>query len=156
MSTVSPGNNPTSVAQRLLELARRIGVRFVFSNLGSDHPAFIEAFARFHEQGKSETMPKVVVCPHEMTALSAAHGYAMVTGGYLFGVPSSVYWVAGAYGTPHLTIIYNQTVADEPHIPFGGRGASGNGTRIGGPANWDEFTQWQWVTIKDAPPQYPF
>lgn len=52
--------------------------------------------------------------------------------------------------------INDQTVADEPHIPFGGRGASGNGTRIGGPANWDEFTQWQWVTIKDAPPQYPF
>ena len=45
---------------------------------------------------------------------------------------------------------------DEPHIPFGGRGASGNGGRIGGPANWEEFTQWQWVTIKDSPPRYPF
>ncbi|WP_151445501.1 benzaldehyde dehydrogenase [Lacisediminimonas profundi] len=52
--------------------------------------------------------------------------------------------------------INDQTVHDEPHIPFGGRGASGNGTRVGGPANWDEFTQWQWVTIKDTPPQYPF
>lgn len=52
--------------------------------------------------------------------------------------------------------INDQTVADEPHIPFGGQGASGNGTRIGGPANHDEFTQWQWVTIKDTPPQYPF
>ena len=28
---------------------------------------------------RGETMPRVVVCPHEMTALSAAHGYAMVT-----------------------------------------------------------------------------
>ena len=52
--------------------------------------------------------------------------------------------------------INDQTVNDEPHIPFGGRGASGNGTSIGGPSNWDEFTQWQWVTIKDAPPSYPF
>ena len=52
--------------------------------------------------------------------------------------------------------INDQTVHDEPHIPFGGRGASGNGTRIGGPSNWDEFTQWQWVTIKDVPPSYPF
>ena len=34
--------------------------------------------------------------------------------------------------------------------------ASGNGSRIGGPANWEEFTQWQWVTIKDNPPPYPF
>jgi acyl-CoA reductase-like NAD-dependent aldehyde dehydrogenase len=47
-------------------------------------------------------------------------------------------------------------VADEPHIPFGGTGASGNGTRIGGPANWEEFTNWQWVTIKDKPNPYPF
>ena len=52
--------------------------------------------------------------------------------------------------------INDQTVADEPHIPFGGRGASGNGGRHGGPANWEEFTQWQWVTIKDSAPRYPF
>ncbi len=52
--------------------------------------------------------------------------------------------------------INDQTVADEPHIPFGGRGSSGNGGRHGGPANWEEFTQWQWVTIKDSPPRYPF
>ena len=52
--------------------------------------------------------------------------------------------------------INDHTVHDEPHVPFGGRGASGNGGRVGGPANWDEFTQWQWVTVKDTPPQYPF
>jgi benzaldehyde dehydrogenase (NAD) len=52
--------------------------------------------------------------------------------------------------------INDQTVADEPHVPFGGRGASGNGTRIGGPANWEEFTQWQWLTIKDKATAYPF
>lgn len=52
--------------------------------------------------------------------------------------------------------INDQTVADEPHIPFGGNGASGNGTRIGGPANFEEFTQWQWVTIKEKPNPYPF
>lgn len=52
--------------------------------------------------------------------------------------------------------INDQTVADEPHVPFGGTGASGNGTRIGGPANWEEFTHWQWVTIKDKPNPYPF
>ncbi len=52
--------------------------------------------------------------------------------------------------------INDQTVGDEPHVPFGGRGASGNGTRIGGPANWEEFTQWQWVTIQDKATPYPF
>jgi benzaldehyde dehydrogenase (NAD) len=51
--------------------------------------------------------------------------------------------------------INDQTVADELVNPFGGRGASGNGTSIGGPANWEEFTQWQWVTIKDQAAAYP-
>lgn len=52
--------------------------------------------------------------------------------------------------------INDQTVGDEVINPFGGRGQSGNGTSIGGPANWDEFSQWQWVTIRDAAPAYPF
>ncbi len=52
--------------------------------------------------------------------------------------------------------INDQTVNDECCNPFGGRGASGNGGSIGGPADWDEFTQWQWLTIKSAPTAYPF
>jgi benzaldehyde dehydrogenase (NAD) len=52
--------------------------------------------------------------------------------------------------------INDQTVLGDPHVPYGGRGASGNGSRIGGPANWDEFTQWQWITVRDTPPPYPF
>ena len=69
-------DQPTTVAQSLLECAARLGVEFVFTNLGSDHPAFIEAFARLRERGAKQ--PKVIVCPHEMTALSAAHGFAMI------------------------------------------------------------------------------
>jgi len=52
--------------------------------------------------------------------------------------------------------INDQTVGDEPWVPFGGSGASGNGGRHGGPANWEEFTQWQWVTIQDRATPYPF
>jgi len=52
--------------------------------------------------------------------------------------------------------INDQTVADDVINPFGGRGISGNGTAIGGPANWDEFSQWQWVTIQETAPAYPF
>ncbi|EPS03952.1 benzaldehyde dehydrogenase II [Klebsiella pneumoniae subsp. pneumoniae MP14] len=44
---------------------------------------------------------------------------------------------------------------DETLNPFGGFGASGNGARIGGPANIDEFTQWQWMTIQSQAPLYP-
>jgi len=52
--------------------------------------------------------------------------------------------------------INDQTVADEVVNPFGGTGASGNGTSVGGPADWEQYTHWQWVTIKDAVPQYPY
>ncbi len=52
--------------------------------------------------------------------------------------------------------VNDQTVADEPWVPFGGRGASGNAGRHGGVANWEEFTQWQWVTIQDRATPYPF
>lgn len=51
--------------------------------------------------------------------------------------------------------INDQTVNDEVLNPFGGVGASGNGTSIGGPSNIDEFTQWQWLTVKGEAPAYP-
>ncbi|MGS0895415.1 benzaldehyde dehydrogenase [Burkholderia stagnalis] len=51
--------------------------------------------------------------------------------------------------------INDQTVNDEVVNPFGGVGASGNGASIGGAANWEEFTQWQWMTIKGEAPAYP-
>ncbi|HET9219138.1 MAG TPA: thiamine pyrophosphate-requiring protein [Terriglobia bacterium] len=66
-----------SAAHTLLAFAARAGIDYLFTNLGSDHPAFIEAFAEMRQRG--EPMPKVVVCPHEMTALSAAHGHAMIS-----------------------------------------------------------------------------
>ena len=52
--------------------------------------------------------------------------------------------------------VNDQTVNDEATIPFGGMGISGNGSRFGGAANWDEFTQWQWVTIRDEPRSFPY
>ena len=52
--------------------------------------------------------------------------------------------------------VNDQTINDEAVIPFGGMGASGNGGRFGGQANWEEFTQWQWVTVRDEPKSFPF
>jgi len=54
-----------------------------------------------------------------------------------------------------LAHVNDQTVNDDGTMPMGGRGASGNGSRHGGPANWDEFTQWQWTTVRNAAPAYP-
>ncbi len=36
---------------------------------------------------------------------------------------------------------------DAPNAPFGGMGASGNGSRVGGSANLEQFTQWRWLTV---------
>ena len=52
--------------------------------------------------------------------------------------------------------INDQTVADEPVIPFGGTGNSGNGSRMGGLANLDAYTETQWVTAQSELPAYPF
>jgi benzaldehyde dehydrogenase (NAD) len=54
-----------------------------------------------------------------------------------------------------LVHVNDQTVNDDGTMPMGGRGASGNGSRHGGPANWDEFTQWQWTTVRTTAPRYP-
>jgi benzaldehyde dehydrogenase (NAD) len=52
--------------------------------------------------------------------------------------------------------VNDQTVNDDATNPFGGPGSAGNGNVHGGPADWEAFTTWQWLTVKDAPPPYPF
>ncbi len=72
------GSYTTSTA--LLEALAEAGVRYIFANLGSDHPGLIEAFAQAKAEGREDELPRLIVCPHEFVALSAAHAYAMVTG----------------------------------------------------------------------------
>ncbi len=52
--------------------------------------------------------------------------------------------------------VNDQTINDEATIPFGGMGMSGNGGRFGPEANLEAFTQFQWVTVRDTPPSYPY
>lgn len=52
--------------------------------------------------------------------------------------------------------INDQTVNNEYQVPFGGMGISGYGGRYGGPANFDEFTERQWVSLTNNPFVYPF
>ncbi len=53
--------------------------------------------------------------------------------------------------------INDQTVGDEPVIPFGGVGLSGAGSRTGGTrANLDAYTETQWVTAQSRLPESPF
>jgi benzaldehyde dehydrogenase (NAD) len=52
--------------------------------------------------------------------------------------------------------INDQTVNDEPNSPFGGILDSGTGTRFGGSANLDAFTETRWITIRGDIAPYPF
>jgi acyl-CoA reductase-like NAD-dependent aldehyde dehydrogenase len=51
--------------------------------------------------------------------------------------------------------VNDQTVADEPQMPFGGVKDSGFG-RFGGQAVVDEFTELRWVTVRSAGHPFPF
>jgi acetolactate synthase-1/2/3 large subunit len=75
---VVAGSYTTSTA--FLEALAEAGVRYIFANLGSDHPGLIEALAQVNAEGRAAEFPRIIVCPHETVALSAAHAYAMVTG----------------------------------------------------------------------------
>ncbi len=61
-----------------LEALNEAGVSYIFANWGSDHPALVEALAEARAHGRNT--PQVITCPNEMVALSAAHGYAYVSG----------------------------------------------------------------------------
>ena len=52
--------------------------------------------------------------------------------------------------------INDTTINDQAAAPFGGMGASGNGGRFGTLANVEEFTQWQWCTIRDTAQSFAF
>ena len=68
----------TTARAAFLDALYEAGVSHLFVNLGSDHPAFVEAYAQARATGRP--VPDLVTCPNEMVALSAAHGHALVSG----------------------------------------------------------------------------
>ena len=58
--------------------------------------------------------------------------------------------------TSGIVHINDQTVDDEPTVPFGGVLDSGTGTRFGGTANLEAFTETRWVTMQGDITPYPF
>jgi acetolactate synthase I/II/III large subunit len=68
---------PTA-ASHFLNALQEAEVSYIFANFGTDHPPILESLAEAHATGQA--IPQVITCPHEMVALSAAHGYAQATG----------------------------------------------------------------------------
>ncbi|GAA4226710.1 benzaldehyde dehydrogenase [Actinomadura meridiana] len=90
----------------------------------------------------------------EAIALASATEYGLSLG--ILGDVGQAMRIADAVPTG-MVHINDQTISDEPNVPFGGVGASGNGSRFGGPdANIEAFTESQWVTVRDTIPTYPF
>ena len=69
--------NKYTTSTAFLEALEEADVSYIFANLGSDHPAMIEALATAKKEGKK--LPEVITTPHEFVAISAAQGYAQVT-----------------------------------------------------------------------------
>ena len=90
----------------------------------------------------------------EAIALASENDYGLSLG--ILGDVGTAMEIADAVpsGIVHIN---EQTVADEPNIPFGGVGASGNGSRFGGAeANIEAFTEVQWLTVRPDIAPYPF
>ena len=73
-----PQNYTRTASHDLLQGLVDLGIEYLFCNLGTDHAPLIEEMAHWREQGRA--FPKVILCPHENTAVHMAGGYAVATG----------------------------------------------------------------------------
>src|SRR6516225_5210479 len=74
------GKASCTTSRAMLEAMREAGVSYLFANLGSDHTGIVETYAQARSDGGADALPELVLCPHEFVALSAAQGYAQVSG----------------------------------------------------------------------------
>jgi len=79
MAEKNPKTVPVSTgAEAFLEQIRALGVvQYMFANTGTDHGPIIEALAK--SGGEDPRGIRPIVVPHEMAAVSMAHGYYNVT-----------------------------------------------------------------------------
>lgn len=117
----------------LIEALREAGVSYIFANFGSDHPAIVESLAEAKAAGRPA--PSLVTCPNEMVALSAAHGFAQVTGraqAVLVHVECGTQALAGA--------LHNAAKGRIPVLIFAGASPFTQEGEMRGSRN--EFIQW--------------
>jgi acetolactate synthase I/II/III large subunit len=116
-----------------LEALNEAGVSYIFANWGSDHPALLEALAEARATGRK--VPEIITCPNEMVALSAAHGYAQVSGraqAVIVHVECGTQSLAGA--------IHNAAKGRVPAFIFAGTSPFSQSGEMRGSRN--EFIQW--------------
>ncbi|KAI0330510.1 thiamine diphosphate-binding protein [Cubamyces sp. BRFM 1775] len=117
------------------------GITHAFVNWGSDHAALLEELQRQRaEDGK--TLIDIVTCPSEYVALSAAHGYAQITG------KPAVVIIHGDVGTQTMAgAVHNADKGQMPVLIFAGSApCTANGELRG---SKDEYGMW----FQDVPDQ---
>jgi acetolactate synthase-1/2/3 large subunit len=67
-----------TTATALLEALVSAGITYLFVNLGSDHPAILEAISKQQQDGKKEL--HFITAPNEFVGLCAAQGYFQASG----------------------------------------------------------------------------
>lgn len=116
-----------------LEALTEAGVSYIFANFGSDHPAMVEAIAEARANGRA--IPKIVTAPFEMVGLSAAQGFAQVSGN-----PQAVV-VHVECGTQSLAgAVHNAARGRAPVLIFAGLSPFTQEGELKGSRN--EFIQW--------------
>jgi len=116
-----------------LDALAEAGVSYIFANFGSDHPGLIEAIAEARAKGRA--IPAVVTSPSEFVAMTAADGYARVTGraqAVVVHVECGTQSLAGA--------VHNAAKGRVPVLVFAGASPfTQEGERAG---TRNEFIQW--------------
>jgi aldehyde dehydrogenase (NAD+) len=112
------------------------------------HPTIVAGVRTDDDVYRSETfgpMVGVMSCGDldEAIALANGHGYGLSSSLYTDD-PRSVFRFRERVSAGMLSI-NNSTSGAEAHLPFGGNGRSGNGSRLSGQWVLDQFTRWQAV-----------
>ena len=129
-----------TASSAILEALVEAGVEYLFANFGSDHPGLIEAIAQ--ARAANRPCPKVITCPTEMVAMSAAHGYAQASGraqAVLVHVDCGTQALGGA--------VHNAAKGRAPVLILAGMSPATQEGEARGSRN--EFIQW----IQDVPDQ---
>jgi aldehyde dehydrogenase (NAD+) len=110
------------------------------------HPTIVDGVKLGDDIYKTETFGPIIGVASfsdfdEAMELANAHGY---------GLSSAIYTTTGTHAfrfreriTAGMVSVNNSTSGAEAHLPFGGNGKSGNGSRQSGIWVLDQFTRWQ-------------
>src|SRR6266545_1487123 len=138
----------SSGAEAFLAQMKALGsVRYMFANTGTDHGPLIEAMAKTAKEDPRDIQP--VVVPHEIAAVSMAHGYYNVTQKPQMVLVHTLPGTANALGgiinaascNVPLFLVAGRTPITEGELRAGEQDASGPGVAREGGRMADRFRQ---------------